>query len=160
MHGVSRVWRKSGTRRCKDLSCHATIIPFRTDPLSSELGSQPELGCISTGERDHLGTRSVVVFCKFARFCTALQGQQLPSESEAWHSTTHPHHICVQKELIGWQRRICEHLAVSGAVSADPGSATYCTQLPESRCTAKPQAELGCPSELRILKAAAKPRLV
>jgi hypothetical protein len=41
---------------------HATIIPFRTDPLSSELGSQPELGCISTGERDHLGTRSVVVF--------------------------------------------------------------------------------------------------
>src|SRR3569833_2672821 len=40
---------------------HATIIPSRTDPLSSELGSQPGLGRISTGERDHLGTRGVVV---------------------------------------------------------------------------------------------------
>ena len=55
-----------------DLTRHATIIPFRTDPLSSELGSQPELGCISTGERDHLGTRSVVVFCRLGRSCTAL----------------------------------------------------------------------------------------
>lgn len=41
---------------------HATIIPSRKDPLSSELGSQPGLGRISTGERDHLGTRGVVVF--------------------------------------------------------------------------------------------------
>ena len=65
---------------CKahDTSCHATIIPFRTDPLSSELGSQPELGCIRTGERDHLGTRSVVVFCRLqGRFCTALGNRQL-----------------------------------------------------------------------------------
>jgi hypothetical protein len=43
-------------------SWHATIIPPRKDPLSSELGSQPGLGCISTGDRDDLGTRSVVVF--------------------------------------------------------------------------------------------------
>ena len=39
----------------------ATIIPHRIDRLSSELRIQPVLGSISTGLRDHLGTRSVVV---------------------------------------------------------------------------------------------------
>lgn len=39
----------------------ATIIPCRIDRLSSELRSQSALGSISTGLRDHLGTRSVVV---------------------------------------------------------------------------------------------------
>ena len=69
---------ESAIHACKYDSCHATIIPFRTDPLSSELGSQPELGCISTGERDHLGTRSVVVFCRLLRrFCTALRNRRL-----------------------------------------------------------------------------------
>eukprot|EP00983_Pelagomonas_calceolata_P053520 1143326-Pelagomonas_calceolata.AAC.5 len=38
-----------------------TIIPCRTDRLSPELRSQSALGSISTGLRDHLGTRSVVL---------------------------------------------------------------------------------------------------
>ena len=75
--------RKEVTTKCRRI-WHATIIPLRTDPLSSELGSQPELGCISTGERDHLGTRSVVVFCNPCPAChvgPAFQPCQLASST-------------------------------------------------------------------------------
>ena len=51
-------------RVCPDsmpMDGRAALIPLRKDRLSSELRSQPQLGCISTGLRDHLGTRSGAV---------------------------------------------------------------------------------------------------
>lgn len=47
-------------RPCKALCECPTLIPCRMDRLSSELRSQSALGSISTGLRDHLGTRSGV----------------------------------------------------------------------------------------------------
>lgn len=42
---------------------HATVIPLRTHPIPSELGSETWLGPTSTGLRDHLGTPGAVVSC-------------------------------------------------------------------------------------------------
>jgi hypothetical protein len=50
---------------------HATVIPPRTHPIPSELGSETWLGPISTGLRDHLGTLGAVVFCWFGH-CSVL----------------------------------------------------------------------------------------
>ena len=65
------------TRACVRLIralCHGSLIPLRTDPFSSEPGSQPQLGGTSTGERDHLGTRRGELFC-LPRLCNSAHRQ-------------------------------------------------------------------------------------
>lgn len=45
--------------------CHGTVIPLETYPIPSALGSQIELGQISTGQSDLLGTPGAVLYCNF-----------------------------------------------------------------------------------------------
>ena len=51
------------------LDRHATAIPSRLDPFSSDQGSQTGLGSTSTRLSDRPGTLSAVVYCHHKQFC-------------------------------------------------------------------------------------------
>ena len=67
-----------GPPRSLALSWHATVIPARTYPIPSDLGSQAGLGRISTTKRNLAGTPGAVAFCSAPR-STPPTDEKLPA---------------------------------------------------------------------------------